>query len=71
MQKQGSVILPIQRICDTRTSFSIPEECASESQKFIHTIDTFDSDSIMSCSTTITSVVNTLKKIYLGGTLLD
>ena len=31
----------------------------------------FDSDYIMSCSTKTTSVSNTLKKIYLGGTIWD
>ena len=31
----------------------------------------FDSDSIMRCSTKIPSVENTLKKSYLGRTLLD
>ena len=40
-------------------------------QKFIHAIKISDSDYIMSCSTAITSVENTPKKIYLGGHLWD
>ena len=40
-------------------------------KKCIHAIDMFDNYSIMSCSTAITSVVNTLKKNYLSGTILD
>ena len=36
----------------------------------MHTINMFDSDYIMRCSTAMDSVANTPKKIYLGGTLL-
>ena len=70
VQNKGSVVLPIQRFCDIRKIFSSPEECPLESQKRIHAIDIFDSDSIMSWSTAISSVENTLKNIYPGGTLL-
>ena len=38
---------------------------------FIHAIDIFDVVYILSYSTTIPSVANTLKKIYPGGILFD
>ena len=34
-------------------------------------VNMYDSDSIMSCCTPVISVSNTLKKIYLGGTIWD
>ena len=38
-------------------------------QNIIYAINMYNSDYTMICSTSITSVANTLKKIYLGGTL--
>ena len=36
----------------------------------MHAINMFDSDSIISSSTTIISFANTLKNIYIGGNIL-
>ena len=72
VKNQVSVILPIQRFCDILEQASLAlNNVPLKVKNFIHAINIFDSDYIMSCSTTITSFANTLKNIYLGGTILD
>ena len=68
VQKQIDVILPIKGFCknwkDSQALDNFPETV----QNYIHAINMYDSDYIMSCSTPTPSVGNTLKKIYLGQT---
>ena len=40
-------------------------------KKYIHDIDMFDSDYVMTCNAAITSVRNTLNNIYLSTTILN
>ena len=40
-------------------------------KQLIHSVNMFDSDDIMICSTAIPYVANTLKTIYLNGNILN
>ena len=69
MQKQTSFILPIKRFLIIEQDFQALNNAPLRVQNHIHDINMHDSDSITSCSNPNTSVVNTMKKLYLGGPL--
>ena len=71
VHNQTGVILTIKRVCDNRKKSQALKNSPLKDKDWFHDINWYDSDYIISCSTTISSVANTLNNIYLVVPLWD
>ena len=71
IQNQIGVILPIKMFYDNWKISQALKNVPQTVQNCINAINIYDSDSIISFCTSITSFANTLYNIYLGGTFGD